>query len=70
MGLDKGSVPASPPDTGVTVKLQPVDSGTLGPLPAGLRPISNAYHVTIVYTPSQKPLTTLPVSVPVSCAAS
>lgn len=61
VGLDKGSVPANPPDTGVTVKIQPVDSGTLGPLPPGLRPISNAYHVTIIYTPSQKPLSTLPV---------
>jgi len=59
VGLDKGSVPAHPPDTGVTVKIDPVDAGTLGPLPAGLRAISNAYRVTITYTPSQTPVTTL-----------
>jgi hypothetical protein len=61
VGIDKGSVPAHPPDTGVAVRLVPVDSGTLGPLPAGLRPVSNAYRVELSYLPSQTPLTTLPV---------
>lgn len=53
VGLDKGSVPAHPPDDAVRVRLVPLDSATLGPLPAGLRPVSNAYQVTISYVSSQ-----------------
>lgn len=61
VGVDKGSVPARPPDTSVTVRILPVDAGTLGPLPPGLRAVSNAYKVGLSYLPSGTPLTTLPV---------
>jgi hypothetical protein len=61
LGLDKGSVPARPPDTEVRVQLVPADVGTLGPLPPGLRAVSNAYQVIITYQPSQTPLTRLAV---------
>lgn len=49
VGLDKGSVPAHPPDTGVKVRIIPGDAGALGPLPAGLRAVSNAYRVELEY---------------------
>ena len=61
VGFDKGSVPPHPPDTAVTVRLVPVDAGTLGPLPPGLRVVSNAYQVGFRYVPSQTPLTRLAV---------
>jgi len=61
VGLDKGSLPAHPPDTSVTVRLVPTDAGTLGPLPAGLRVVSNAYQVIITYQPSGTKVDRLPV---------
>jgi hypothetical protein len=61
VGLDKGSVPARPPDTGVMVKVTPVDAATLGPLPPGQRVLSNAYQVSLNYVPSQTPVTRLAV---------
>jgi hypothetical protein len=61
VGLDKGSVPAHPPDTAVTVRVVPVDPGTLAPLPAGLRAVSNAYQVIVTYQPSGATVTQLPV---------
>ncbi|MGI8808953.1 MAG: hypothetical protein ACR2KK_14155 [Acidimicrobiales bacterium] len=61
VGLDKGSVPASAGDTAVVVRLVPTDAGTLGPLPPGLRAVSNAYKVELRYVPSQTPLTRLAV---------
>ena len=59
VGLTEGSVPASPPDTGVVIRMVPTDAGTLGPLPAGLRVVSNAYRVELRYVPSQTPLARL-----------
>jgi hypothetical protein len=59
VGLDKGSVPPHPPDTALAVKVVPFDAGTLGPLPPGLRVVSNAYQVSIRYVPSQTPVTEL-----------
>ncbi len=59
VGLDKGSVPASPPDTGVKVRIIPGDAGALGPLPPGLRVVSNAYRVELTYLPSGAPLSRL-----------
>lgn len=59
VGLDKGSVPASLPDTGVAVRIVPVDSGTLGPLPPGLRAVSNAYKIELTYVPSRTSITRL-----------
>ncbi len=61
VGLDKGSVPAQPPDTGVTVRIVPTDPATLGPLPPGMRAVSNAYQVMVSYLPSQVPVTRLAV---------
>ena len=52
VGLDAGSVPARPPDTAVRVTVTPADAGTLGPLPPGLRVVSNAYRVGLSYVPS------------------
>lgn len=52
VGLDKGSVVASPPDTAVKVRVIPYDAGALGPLPPGLRAVSNAYKVELAYVPS------------------
>lgn len=59
VGMDQGSVPPHPPDTSVRVRVTPVDAGTLGPLPAGLRVVSNAYEVRFEYLPSRTPLTRL-----------
>ena len=53
-----GSVPPHPPDTSVTVTLEPLDAFRLGPLP-DLQPDGNAYHVTFVYTQTHTPLAVL-----------
>ena len=70
-GLDAGSAPAHAPDTTVRVQVTPVDPGTLGPLPAGLRPEGNAYRITLTYEPSGQPLATLakPGTVALTAAA-
>lgn len=59
LGLDHGSVPPHPPDTAVRARVTPVDAGTLGPLPPGLRVVSNAYRVELAYVPSQVPVEVL-----------
>ena len=59
VGLDKGSVPPNPPDTAVMVRVTPVDAGTLAPVPAGLRVVSNAYRVSLSYVPSGTEVTRL-----------
>ena len=69
VGLDKGSVPAQPPDTGVKVRIIPGDAGALGPVPAGLRVVSNAYRVELTYLPSGTPLTRLAVKGTVALTA-
>lgn len=69
VGLDKGSVPAAAPDTAVVVRLVPTDAGTLGPLPPGLRAVSNAYKVELRYVPSQTPITRLAVKGTVALTA-
>jgi hypothetical protein len=53
LGLDAGSVPPHPPETAVRARVTPVDALTLGPLPAGMRVVSNAYRVELAYVPSQ-----------------
>jgi hypothetical protein len=60
VGLNTGSVPANPPDTAVKVRIIPGDAGALGPLPPGLRVVSNAYRVELAYVPSGTPVTRLP----------
>jgi hypothetical protein len=69
VGLDKGSVPGNPAETGVKVRVTPSDAGALGPLPAGLRAVSNAYRVEIAYQPSGTPVTRLPVKGTVALTA-
>ena len=69
VGLDNGSVPASSADTTISVRMVPADPGTLGPLPPGLRAVSNAYQVTVTYLPSQTPLTRLGVKGTVALTA-
>jgi hypothetical protein len=69
VGLDNGSVPPNPPDTSVLVRITPVDAATLGPLPPGLRVVSNAYEVRLSYVPSQTPVTRLPVKGTVALTA-
>jgi hypothetical protein len=59
VGLDAGSVPVHFPDTALRLHVVPVDPATLGPLPPGLRPESNAYEVTLAYIPSGSALETL-----------
>lgn len=70
-GLDVGSVPVHFPDTAVRVQVTPVDPGTLGPLPAGLRAEGNAYRITLTYQPSGQEVTTLakPGTVALTAAA-
>ena len=52
-GLGAGRRPASAPvRPAATIDLRPVDAGTLGALPVGLRAEGNAYEVTITYLPS------------------
>lgn len=69
VGLDKGSVPPNPPDTAVVVRITPEDAGKLGPLPPGLRVVSNAYQVTLRHVPSQTPVTRLAVKGTVALTA-
>ncbi|MGH9265503.1 MAG: hypothetical protein ACRD1D_12520 [Acidimicrobiales bacterium] len=59
VGLDKASVPAHPPDIAVKVRIVPLDPARLGALPPGLRPVSNAYQVSLSYVPSQTALSQL-----------
>lgn len=61
VGLDKGSVPPLPPETAAKVTIGPLDPATLGPLPAGLRAVSNAYRVMLRYVPSQAEVARLAV---------
>lgn len=56
IGLNEGSVPDQPPDTGLKVRITPADAGSLGPLPPGLRAVSNAYRVELAYQPSGTPV--------------
>jgi hypothetical protein len=57
--IEAGAVPAHPPDTGVRLHVAPLDPATLGPLPPGLRPESNAYQVTVTALPSGSPVDAL-----------
>lgn len=50
--LAERAVPARPPDTSVEVAVTPLDVRTLGALPPGRNPESNAYQVTLTYRPS------------------
>lgn len=69
VGLDNGSVPTHPPDTAVAVRMVPFDAGTLGPLPPGMRAVSNAYKVEVTDVPSGSSLTQLPVKGTVALTA-
>lgn len=69
VGLDKGSVAPRPPETALKVAMVPLDAATLGPLPAGLRPVSNAYQVVLTYLPSGVEISQLAVKGTVSLTA-
>ena len=51
------------------VTIAPLDPVTLGPLPAGLRPVSNAYRVMLRYVPSQAEIARLAVKGTVAMTA-
>ena len=69
VGLDKGSVPPLQPETAAKVTIAPLDPATLGPLPAGLRAVSNAYRVVLRYVPSQADIPRLTVKGTVALTA-
>ncbi len=50
--LPAAAVAPHPFDASARLEVRPLDSTTLGPLPAGLRPESNAYQVTIAFLPT------------------
>lgn len=68
--VKQGSVAPRPPDAAVAVEIRPLDPATLGPLPDGLRPASNAYRVTLRYQPSGEPVAALAVPGIVGLSAS
>jgi hypothetical protein len=57
--LEAGAVAAHFPDTAVRLNVTPIDPGTLGPLPTGMRAESNAYRVRVTYVPSGAPVESL-----------
>lgn len=69
VGLDKGSVAPLPAETAAKVTIDPIDPATLGPLPAGLRSVSNAYRVMLRYVPSQAEIARLAVKGTVAMTA-
>lgn len=54
--LPQGAVASHPPDTAIRLTIKPLDAAAVAALPAGLRAVSNAYEVSIVYQPSQTPV--------------
>ena len=59
LNLAPNAVPPHPPDTSVRIHIDPLDPGTLGPIPAEFRVNGNAYKVTMTYQPSGTPVTTI-----------
>ena len=59
VSVEAGAVPPRPPDEVALLRVTPVDAGTLGPLPPGLRPEGNAYRITVTYQPSGTDVTAL-----------
>jgi hypothetical protein len=59
LNLPEGALPPHPPDEHVTVRLTPVDPGTLATAPTELRPNGNAYKVDFLYAPSGGPINAL-----------
>jgi len=59
LNLAPNAVPPHPPDTSVRIHIEPLDPGTLGPIPAEFRVNGNAYKVTMTYQPSGTPATTI-----------
>jgi hypothetical protein len=69
VNFEAGAVGPHPPDTAVRVEVTPVDAGTLGALPPGMRAVSNAYRVRLSYVPSQTPVPGLAVKGTVALTA-
>lgn len=59
LNLAPNAVPAHAPDTSIRIHIEPLDPGTLGPVPPDVRANGNAYRVTITYQPSGTPVTSL-----------
>jgi hypothetical protein len=59
LNLSEGAIPPHPPDDNVTVRLIPVDPGTLAKTPSELRSNGNAYKVEFSYQPSGEGITGL-----------
>lgn len=57
--LPAGAVRGDPTESGIEVRLTPLDASTLAPPPPDLKVVSNAYLVAITYAPSQAPLNEL-----------
>jgi hypothetical protein len=57
--LSEGAVAARPGQTGVEVRVDPVDPATLGPVPSGLVVAGNAYRIQASYRPSGHKVETL-----------
>jgi hypothetical protein len=61
MNLPPGAITAAGASS-IRVHITPLDPATLGPLPAGLFPDGNAYHVELTLDPSSQPVTNLDTS--------
>jgi hypothetical protein len=56
LNLAPKAAPPHPPDTTMTVRIEPLDPAALGPPPPDLRANGNAYRVTLTYQPSGTPV--------------
>src|SRR3954470_3794034 len=61
MNLPPGAITAAGASS-IRVHFTPLDPATLGPLPAGLFPDGNAYHVELTLAPAGQPVTNLDTS--------
>jgi hypothetical protein len=57
--FSRAGVPAHGNDTGLTMRVEPLDPQKLSPLPTGVRTDGNAYKVTMEYRPSGAELAAL-----------
>lgn len=59
INLPAGAIPPHPPDDHATLRLTPLDPGTLGAAPSGLRANGNVYKVDMTYQPSGQAISAL-----------
>ena len=53
----EGAIEPRAGETGIDVRIVPLDPATISPPPAGFRYDGNAYRIEAVYTPSARPVT-------------